>query len=51
MELGQQLWRNVVELNLMMTGLYFDGLMAVIRGEQGAVEALAQIEARDGADS
>lgn len=42
--LDTPLCRNVVELNLMLMGLYFDGLIAVIRGEKRAEEAVGEIE-------
>lgn len=48
-DLHEGLLRNLVELNLMMMGLYFDGLLAVMRGSMTADQAIAEIE-DDGAD-
>ncbi|MEM9454762.1 MAG: YbjN domain-containing protein [Myxococcota bacterium] len=44
LELTGQVCRNVVELNLMLMELYYDGAIAVIRGERTAAEAIAAIE-------
>jgi len=46
-ELTHELCRNVVDLNLMMMGVYFDGLMKVVEGMAGAAEAIAEIEDQD----
>lgn len=43
-ELGEGLLRNMVELNILMMGLYYDGLVAVMRGGMTAEEAIAEIE-------
>lgn len=43
-ELGEGLLRNMVELNILMMGLYHDGLVAVMRGQMTADEAIAEIE-------
>ncbi|MCX4243745.1 YbjN domain-containing protein [Paraliomyxa miuraensis] len=42
--LDDRLLHNLVELNLMMMGLYFEGLIAVMHGEATAEEAIAQVE-------
>ncbi|PRQ04238.1 hypothetical protein ENSA5_09480 [Enhygromyxa salina] len=49
--LDHQLWRNLVDLNLMMMGVYYDGLMAVIGGDKTAAEAIAAIESRETSDA
>lgn len=49
-ELTERLCRNVVELNIMLMDLYYDGAMAVINGESGAAEAVAAIEDADDED-
>lgn len=46
-ELPDGLLRNLVDLNLMMMGMYFEGLSAVIAGERSAAEVIAEIEAND----
>lgn len=43
-ELSRELWRNVVQINLLMMGIYFDGLTAVIDGRKSATEAVGEIE-------
>jgi len=43
-ELDEGLLRNLVELNIMMMGLYFDSLLAVMRGGMSADEAIAEVE-------
>jgi hypothetical protein len=43
-DLGEGLLRNMVELNILMMGLYYDGLVAVMRGGMTAEEAIAEIE-------
>lgn len=43
-ELSEGLLRNMVELNIMMMGLYYDGLLAVMRGGMTADQAIAEIE-------
>lgn len=43
-EIAEGLLRNLVELNLMMMGLYFDGMLAVMRGSMTAEQAIAEIE-------
>jgi hypothetical protein len=43
-ELAEDLLRNMVELNILMMGLYYDGLVAVMRGGMTAEEAIAEIE-------
>lgn len=43
-ELSDGLLRNLVELNIMMMGLYFDGLLAVMRGGMTADQAIAEVE-------
>jgi hypothetical protein len=48
-ELGEGLLRNMVELNILMMGLYYDGLLAVMRGGMSAEEAIAEVE-EDGED-
>ncbi len=47
--LTEQLCANLVELNLMLMGLYYDGLTSVMKGKATAVEAIATIE-DDGSD-
>ncbi len=49
-ELSEGLLRNLVELNLMMMGLYYDGLLAVMRGGMTAEQAIAEIEDADDPD-
>jgi len=49
-ELGEGLLRNMVELNILMMGLYYDGLIAVMRGGMTAEEAIAEIEDEGDAD-
>lgn len=44
LELTEGLLRNMVELNILMMGLYYDGLLAVMRGGMSADEAIAEIE-------
>ncbi|MCA9704922.1 MAG: YbjN domain-containing protein [Myxococcales bacterium] len=46
-ELSDGLIRNLVDLNLMMMGVYHDGLTAVMSGESTAAEAIAGIEDDD----
>lgn len=47
LELTEQICRNVVDLNIMLMGLYHDGAMAVIQGKSTAAEAIAAIEDSD----
>jgi len=46
-ELDEQIIRNLVELNLMMMGIYFDGIMAVVSGKKRVLEAIGEIETDD----
>src|SRR5215207_7227394 len=50
LELAEGLLRNMVELNILMMGLYYDGLIAVLRGRMSAEEAIAEIEAEGDED-
>jgi hypothetical protein len=43
-DLSEGLLRNMVELNVLMMGLYYDGLLAVMRGGMTAEEAIAEVE-------
>ena len=43
-DLTEGLLNNMVELNILMMGLYFDGLIAVMRGGMSAEEAIAEVE-------
>lgn len=43
-DLAEGLLRNMVELNILMMGLYYDGLLAVMRGGMSAEEAIAEVE-------
>ena len=47
-ELGEDMLRNMVELNILMMGLYYDGLIAVMRGGMTAEQAIAEIEEDEG---
>lgn len=50
MDLAEGLLRNMVELNVLMMGLYYDGLIAVMRGGMSAEEAIAEIEEEEDDD-
>lgn len=49
-ELTHTLINNLVNLNLMITSTYFDGLMAVMSGEKRALEVVGEFEANEDAD-
>ena len=49
-ELSEGLLRNMVELNVLMMGLYYDALLAVMRGSMTAEEAIAEVEEDDDED-
>lgn len=44
-ELTAQLCRNMVDLNLMIMGVYFDGFTQVSKGERTAEQVIADLEA------
>ena len=49
-ELTNALSDNLVSLNLMITGTYFDGLMSVITGEKRALEVVGVLDDPDDDD-
>ncbi|MEX1367587.1 MAG: YbjN domain-containing protein [Nannocystaceae bacterium] len=49
-ELDRALCDNLVSLNLMIMGTYFDGLMAVVSGEKRALEVVGEFEHYDDDD-
>ena len=48
LELTEGLCRNLVDLNIMMMGLYYDGLDDVMKGKATAEEAISAIEDDEG---
>ena len=43
-ELTAQLCRNMVDLNLMIMGVYFDGFTAVSKGDKSAADVIEELE-------